>query len=340
MRYAIKIIKKSNFLYFLLLKCYNYIGDAMKPIISVIIPCYNVEKYLNKCLDSVLNNTFKDIEVIAIDDGSKDSTYEILKEYEKKDSRMIISTKKNTGQANTRNIAINKANGDYILFLDSDDYIDIDMLDKLYNKASKGFDIVVCDAKGIDENGNILNTIVFNEYTNDNIKNYIVNSSGPCWKLIKSSIVKDNKLTFYENHIYEDVAVVPAWGVYANSIGYVSGTYYYYLIRNNSTMNQVSYNKKLEDIFDSLDNLSKLFDNKYSEELEYIYIDHLLHAASLRFFKFNKLDMIDKIVKIMNDRFPNWNKNSYFKKQGIKYKIVCNLFYRKKYKLLKLILKK
>lgn len=312
----------------------------MRPKISVIIPCYNVEKYINKCLDSVLNSTFKDIEIIAIDDGSVDSTYEILKEYEKKDSRVVISTKKNTGQANTRNIAINKASGEYLLFLDSDDYIDTDMIEELYNKVKEGYDIAVCDAKGVDLSGNILNTIVFNEYSNNSIKNYIINSSGPCWKLIKKDIIINNNLYFYEGHIYEDIAVVPSWGIYANSIGYVPNKYYYYLIRNNSTMNQTAYNKKLEDIFDSLDNLTSLFNNKYNTELEYIYIDHLLHAASLRFFKFNKIDMLGKIVEIIKNRYPNWKKNTYYKKQNIKYKIVCNLFYKKNYKLLNLILKK
>lgn len=312
----------------------------MRPKISVIIPCYNVEKYINKCLDSVLNSTFKDIEIIAIDDGSVDSTYEILKEYEKKDSRVVISTKKNTGQANTRNIAINKASGEYLLFLDSDDYIDTDMIEELYNKVKEGYDIAVCDAKGVDLAGNILNTIVFNEYSNNSIKNYIINSSGPCWKLIKKDIIINNNLYFYEGHIYEDIAVVPSWGIYANSIGYVPNKYYYYLIRNNSTMNQTAYNKKLEDIFDSLDNLTSLFNDKYNTELEYIYIDHLLHAASLRFFKFNKIDMLGKIVEIIKNRYPNWKKNTYYKKQNIKYKIVCNLFYKKNYKLLNLILKK
>ena len=312
----------------------------MKPIISVIIPCYNVEKYINKCLDSVLKGTFKDIEVIAIDDGSKDSTYELLKEYSKRDNRLIIKAKENTGQANTRNIAIDMSCGEYLFFLDSDDYIDNDMLEKLYNKAKEGYDIVVGDAKGIDSNLNILNVIRFKQYSDNNIDNYIINSSGPCWKLIKREIITENKLYFYENHIYEDIAVVPTWGIHAKNIAYVSDTYYYYLIRSNSTMNQVVYSKKLEDIFYSLEYLSNSFNNTYKEELEYIYIEHLLHAAALRFFKFDKKDMLDKISSIMKTLYPNWNKNKYYKKQNIKYKIVCNLFYKRRYGLLKLMLKK
>lgn len=312
----------------------------MNPLISIIIPCYNTEKYIRKCLDSVLNSTFKDIEIIAIDDGSHDSTYEILKEYKEKDSRMIISTKKNTGQANTRNIAINMSKGEYLFFLDSDDYIDLGMLEKLYNKASEGYDIVVGDAKGVNNDDNVIAIINYNNYSNNEIENYIINSSGPCWKLIRKNIIVNNNLYFYEGHIYEDIAIVPAWGLFTKKIAHVSGTYYYYLIRNNSTMNQLSYNKKLEDIFYSLEYLTKIFKNQYENELEFIYIDHLLHAASLRFYKFNKCDMLNKIIKIMKKKYPNWNKNKYYKRMNIKYKIICKLFYKERYKLLGLMLKK
>lgn len=311
----------------------------MEPKISIIIPCYNTEKYINKCIDSVLNNTFKDIEVIAIDDGSSDSTYKLLTEYAKKDKRMIVSTKKNTGQANTRNIALKQAKGKYVFFLDSDDFIELDYLEKLYNKAIEGYDIVVSDAKEIDEAGNIISIDTTINYSSDNKINYILNNPGPCWKLIKKDIITSNSLYFYEGRIYEDVAIVPAWGIYANKIAYIPGIYYYYLRRSNSTMGVEKYNPKFEDIFFSLDNLKKVFNGKYSEEMEFIYIHHLLHGASLRFFKFNKKDMLDKINKYMKDNYPNWKKNTYYKMQGIKYKVVCNWFYKKRYTLLRLALK-
>lgn len=311
----------------------------MKPIVSIIIPCYNVEKYINKCIDSVLNSTLKDIEIIAIDDGSKDATYKILKEYT--DERLKVFTQENMGQAKTRNKAINLSSGEYLFFLDSDDYIDTDLLSKLYSETKNGSDIVISDAKGIDDITNLeLMTIKYNKYSDNDIKNYILNSSGPAWKLIKKDIITKNNLYFYEDHIYEDIAVVPSWGLYANKISYVPNTYYYYIIRNGSTMNQVEYSKKLEDIFYSLDHLKDLFKDKYCDELEYIFIEHLLHAASLRFYKFNKYDMIDKIVSTINKYYPNWDKNIYYKKQGIKYRIICKLFYKKQYKLLKLLLKK
>lgn len=312
----------------------------MKQVISIIIPCYNTAKYVNKCIDSVLNNTFKDIEVILINDGSSDNTLEILKEYEKLDKRVKVYTQDNIGQAKTRNKAIKLAKGEYLFFLDSDDYIDSDLLGKLYDEVKRGNDIVISDAKCIDENGVELSTIKFVKYSNNNIKNYILNSSGPAWILIKKDIILDNNLYFFEDHIYEDIAVVPSWGIFARSISYVPNTYYYYLQRTGSTMKQTTYSKKLEDIFYSLEHLKSIFKDKYTDEIEYIYIEHLLHAASLRFFSFNKMEMLNKIVDTMSKYYPNWNKNIYFKKQSFKYKFVCKLFYKKKYKLLKLMLSK
>lgn len=310
-----------------------------KPFVSVIIPCYNVSKYINKCIDSVLSQTLKEIEVIAINDGSKDNTLEILNSYN--DNRLRVFDQDNIGQAKTRNKAIKLAKSDYLFFLDSDDYIDIDLLEKLYNKVLEGNDIVISNAKRIEENTNkIVEIETFKLFSNNNIENYILNSSGPAWKIVKKSIIEDNNLYFYEDHIYEDIAVTPSWGLYANKIAYVSDTYYYYIIHNGSTMNQVSYNKKLEDIFYSLEYLSINFGTKNQDELEYIYIEHLLHAANLRFFSFNKYDMIEKISNIIKNKYPRWKQNKYYKKQGLKYKIICNLFYNKNYKLLKLLLRK
>lgn len=106
--------------------------------ISVIIPVYNVEEYLKECLDSVINQTLKEIEIICIDDCSTDSSYSILEEYAKKDSRIVlIKNKENMGVGYNRNIGIKEAKGEYIGFIDSDDYISEDYYENLYNTAKK-----------------------------------------------------------------------------------------------------------------------------------------------------------------------------------------------------------
>ena len=103
------------------------------PFISIIIPVYNSEKLLKQCLDSVLNQTLNNIEIICVDDGSTDNSFEILKEYEKKDNRVIALTQKNSGAGVARNKGVEIAKGKYIAFIDSDDWIEHDALEKLYN---------------------------------------------------------------------------------------------------------------------------------------------------------------------------------------------------------------
>lgn len=130
--------------------------------ISIVIPVYNVEKYLRECLDSLLNQTFKDFEIICIDDGSTDSSYKILEEYKNKDERLIVVQQENQGAAVARNKGIEIANGKYIQFLDSDDVFEPNMLETLYEEAiANNSDMVVCSAKKIDEEGNIV------EHSND-----------------------------------------------------------------------------------------------------------------------------------------------------------------------------
>lgn len=314
--------------------------------VSIIVPVWNVQEYLRKCLDSLVNQTFNNYEILVINDGSPDNSDLIIEEYAKKYPDLIKSLKKeNGGQASARNLGLSRANGEYILFVDSDDWVDKTIVEKLYNRAiNTNSDIVICNAYSV-QNDKILPYQLFGNYSKDLKKNYIVSCEGACWgQLIKRSIIVDNNLYFLEHHFYEDIAVIPSLCLFTRNISYLNENLYYYLIRNGSTMKQVTYNKSLEDIFDSLKYLSNIFKKnnsykKYYNELEYIYIEHLLHAASLRFFKFEKYDELSKIVKIMRDEFPKWKGNIYYKKKDLKHKIVCSLFYKKKYNILKLILK-
>lgn len=230
------------------------------------------------------------------------------------------------------------------MFVDSDDYIDTNMVEKLVRTASKKYsDIVVSNFYRVEDDKTI-EVKTFGIISDNVYKNYILNCSGACWQLIKKELFTKNNLRFLEKHFYEDIAVIPALGMYAKKIDYIEDYLYYYVIRSGSIMNQVKYKKSFEDIFDSLDTLRNSFisNNKYDlykDEIEYIYIEHLLHAASLRFFKFKKYEELDRIAKIIKEEFPKWKKNRYFKNTNIKYRIVCTLFYKKYYWLLKIILK-
>ncbi len=297
--------------------------------VSIIVPIYNTEKYLNKCLDSLVNQTLKDIEIILINDGSTDNSQNIIDKYSANYPDKIKSfTKENGGQAAARNFGITKASGEYIGFVDSDDWIELNMYEELYNKAlGKDLDIVCCNEYLVINNVKKKN---FNRliYPNNIINNYIIRESGPCNKIIKRQLITNNNIHFLENRIYEDLAMIPTLALYTNKIGYIDSYLYNYFIREGSTMNQTKYNKKLEDIFAAMEELSSKFKNNYKEELEYLYIMHLLREASLRFLNYKEGKSKRKeIINLMKNKFPNWKNNKYFKKESFKNQLICKMLY-------------
>lgn len=300
--------------------------------VSIIIPVYNGENYVKKCLDSVINQTYNNLEIIIINDGSKDNTLNILNNYKNKDKRIVIIDKENEGQAIARNIALTKATGDFVTFVDSDDYIELDYIEKFIELArKKDYDVSVCNHNLVNENYENIGTQSFNKVSDAKI-NFILTQCGPLGKMFKLSYLKKINFKFLENHIYEDLAVMPYVAIKTKKILYLNEFKYNYLIRVGSTMNQVKYNPKLNDIFDALDNLTELFDGKYSSELEYIYISHLLHDASLRFLKFNNIESkkaLNRINEIMRKRYPKWTKNKYLYLLGKKELLLTKIIYNR-----------
>ena len=120
--------------------------------VSIIVPVYNMEKRLNKCLDSLINQTYKNIEIIVVNDGSMDHSLDIIREYQAKDSRINVINQRNMGISEARNNGLAIATGDYLCFADSDDYVELDMIEELVNKITTDkSDIVVCDYYMFDD---------------------------------------------------------------------------------------------------------------------------------------------------------------------------------------------
>lgn len=306
--------------------------------VSAIVPVYNVELYLEKCLDSLVNQTLKDIEIIIVNDGSPDNSEEIINNYTKKYQNVYGYKKENGGLSDARNFGIEHANGEYIAFVDSDDYIDITMLEKMYLKAKKEkLDIVVCDTIEVYGDREILKKSNLH-YSLSNIKNYIISPPMACCRIYKRNLFKN--LSFEKGIFYEDLNLTPSLVKYTNKIGFIEEGLYYYVQRNNSIMKQNKFSDKLLDIFKVLDNNKTSLYNKYKEEVEYLYITHLLRSASLRFVDFdNSKELLNKIVNIIKKEFPNYKDNCYYKKSSMKLKIICTLAYFKQIKLLKLLKK-
>lgn len=305
--------------------------------VSVIVPVYNVEDYLEKCLFSLVNQTLRDIEIIVVNDGSTDNSQDIVDKYKKDNSNIKSYIQKNKGQAAARNFGLRYCTGDYVTYVDGDDYIELNMLESLYNEVIKDdYDIIISDIIK-EEDGK---AYVFKNYwkVKDEVnKNFMTSHMGPVARLYKRKFLLDNKFKFLEGVIYEDLGSIPMLGMYTNKIGYVDSAYYHYVIRNGSSMKQIKYNKKMEDIFKVMDNLSNKISEEYNDELEYLYIEHLLYSASLRFISFNKKDMLLKIKEIMHSRYSNYRNNIYYRNKSIKFKIICLLSYNGNYGIIRFL---
>ena len=225
----------------------------MNKLISIIIPCYNIEKYIEKCIESIEKQTYKNIEIIAVDDCSKDGTLAKLKELQEKYPNLqVYQNDKNRGAAYSRNFAMKKAKGEYIGFVDSDDYITDDYYEKLMETAEKEkADLVATDIEIVYENNSnapILSRACLGEVTKFNLVNNGLAAS-PCNKIIKKELIE--KYPFLEGKINEDVASILPAIVKAKKVAYVQGIKYFYVQRNNSVQNEEVTTKRLE-MFDSI----------------------------------------------------------------------------------------
>ena len=190
--------------------------------ISVIIPVYNGEKYIRKCLDSVINQTKKEIEIVVVNDGSTDNTESIIKEY--KDKRIKYFKNTNHGIGYSRNFGVSKSSGKYIMFLDSDDYIDKDECKLLYEKCLEDdLDISICDFYKVYNNDLI--EVNLGDFKSSSLKDnpdIITEFLNPWGKLYNKKILTDNKIKFVENLKYEDAPFVIETFCNAKKIGKVN----------------------------------------------------------------------------------------------------------------------
>ena len=313
--------------------------------VSIIVPVYGVEEYIYKCIDSLVKQTFKDIEILVVNDGTKDRSIEIIKE-SFNDKRIRIYDKENGGLSDARNFAFDKTTTDFIMYVDSDDYVSEDIIEKMYNAITKNdADVVVCLANQI--NDDVISPLDYPVNTDLEVrKRYILNRPSATCKLFRKSILNHKELTFPKGRIYEDLAIIPSISLFTNKIIFLDEYLYYYLVREGSIMNHKQYRSNMEDIFYSINNLYTIIEKRnglteFHDEIEYIYINHLLHTHCLFLLPYKEGEKpIKRIGEIIKEKFPNWRSNKYYKKRNIRYKIVCNLFYRNRIKLAKLVLRK
>jgi len=294
--------------------------------VSIIVPVYNVEKYLRKCLDSLVNQTLEKIEIIIINDCSPDNSESIIKEYIKKDSRIVyIKQDFNQGQGMARNKGISIAKGSYVLFVDSDDYIAIDTCKTLYNVANKlDLDILEGDFYKVEKEKEKLhkNHIFENPLNGGDFFEYIDFTVGVIWnKLWKTSFLRNNKLTFV-NGYYEDVLFISQSILYTNRIYRLDYAFYYYIVRDNSTMTiKISKKHMISQLF-LVDKLENIYITTQSKKGSDQHLKILTYALSNLANHITNFETITEAEKQLKDKAKNKLKKLHSK---YKYKIIkCN----------------
>ncbi len=212
--------------------------------VSVIVPVYNVEKYLKRCLDSLINQTLSDIDIICINDGSKDSSLQILEQYAQKDSRIVIYNQENSGLSVARNTGLEHASGEYIGFVDSDDWVDLDFYEKLYNSAkNNNADIAVADFIREHPNKKPKRLKLKEEkiYTTPEDKFMIckVHREGCVWnKIYRTEFIKSINLKFVPKMYYEDRDFTIRSLYFSKKLVTTPNTYYRYFVNPKSIVNK------------------------------------------------------------------------------------------------------
>ncbi|MED4023441.1 MULTISPECIES: glycosyltransferase family 2 protein [Priestia] len=227
----------------------------MNPQISVVVAAYNVEKYINRCINSIMNQSFENLEILVVNDGSLDSTAAIVKDLVAKDNRIHLINQENGGLSAARNAGIKQAKAEYIAFLDGDDYIHESMYEKLYTKMiSTKSDLVICNFSKVWEDNDF--DVVKKERVNlkkENlegafVEKFLTKHDEPfvvAWnKLYKTSIIKDNEIYFENKAFFEDVGFLPRYLYFSHKVVNVDEELHYYVQRNGSITK--SYNPIIE----------------------------------------------------------------------------------------------
>lgn len=307
------------------------------PDISIIVPIYNAEKFIEKCVDSLLNQTKKELEFILINDGSTDKTHDILSKY--KDKRIKYFKNQNQGIGKARNFGIEKSTGEYLLFIDSDDYLEENACEELFKKAQETkSDLVICDFYKVYDSKQTeeIKLPSFLPTTLKENPNILIDINLSPWnKLYKATMIKDNKIRFVENLKYEDAPFVAEALDKAKKISKLDKSLNYYVIHGNSET--TVRDKRVFDILKIVALIRKYFQKKaYMQDV----VDRLTVRIITNYTiqQRNQIDkkvgmeFIDAAFSYLEKEVPNYKDNKYYEKRGLlKRTIEKNKFLSKLY---------
>lgn len=294
------------------------------PQISVIVPIYNTEDYLEECLNSILCQTFSDFELILVDDGSTDKSGTICDEYEKKDSRIKIIHQNNSGQSAARNNAIQLSKAEWITFVDSDDVIHPQYLEELHRSVVLGVSLCACNAAEVENiplTETLTNTSTPKVYDVD--ESFLLSklTNGPlgfitCAKIVKRNIIQEYPFT--EGRVFEDNAVAKKWLYSAGKIAVIDEPLYYYRINPSGTSKGSFDAKKINDVLWSRDEIINFYKEKgLTKACLQAEQDYILFAINL-YFKLRKIDKHNAAIlkKKILERYKNDKDTITFSKEN------------------------
>ena len=265
------------------------------PKVSIVVPVYNTKKYLEKCLDSLVYQTLDDIEIIVVNDGSPDESQKIIDRYvQAYPNKVQAYVKENGGLSDARNFGISKCNGEYIGFVDSDDYVNLDMYQNMYNKAKeRDFDMVVCDIRYVYEDVSKEVSSQVDEDINDldKIKAQMVNIYPAAWNKIYKKQLFENGVLFKKGVWYEDVEFLYRLFPYIKSIGTIKKAFVNYVQRDGAITR--TFDERVYNYIDNFNGIvefykAKSFYDEYYSELEYSYVRYLYMTFIKTACNFNK----------------------------------------------------
>ena len=286
-----------------------------KKLISIVVPIYNVEKYLKKCLNSIINQTYKNLEIILVDDGSTDDSGKICDEYAKNDKRIKVIHKKNGGLSDARNAGLDICTGDYIGFVDSDDYIELNMYEELLNDCiENNCDCSISTIIMEQENGKskIEPKIEISKIGSNIDGHRLILLSNPATvnKLYKKELF--NNIRFPKGKLYEDIVTIPYIIDKCKEIYISNKAYYHYLQRNNSIVH-ANFNQKKMDYLTNAKEYYNFIIGKYPnlKEEANCYFILVLTAIISDIYPYRKKykkeykDIIEEIKQFKNIYFYN-----------------------------------
>jgi glycosyltransferase involved in cell wall biosynthesis len=294
-------------------------------LVSIIVPIYNVEDYLERCIESLANQTYTNLEIILVDDGSTDNCGKMCDELAKRDNRINVIHKKNGGLSDARNVGFSNATGKYAIFIDSDDYVDIELISDCVSRIENdNSDMVVFDFKRVE--GKDIDCITLIDVKegcyNLSEKPQLLIGSPAAWnKFFKKEFLNATNIQFPVGKYYEDLGTTPKFLASAKRISYIKKPYYYYMIRSGSIMSSGKFEKNFNDRTEMIDGVLRYFKEKnlyekYKNELEFLTLFNGYFLPSREIILADRKNKIlGKFRKYIYTRFPTFAKNPYIKTQ-------------------------